>query len=63
MLQLHRVRLYLNQVSDLSPLVANSGIGDGDEVGLSSNPIDCTAQADNIQALRDRGVSLSSPCP
>jgi internalin A len=50
-------------VGDLSPLVANPGVGAGDTINLPGNPIDCAAQAANIQALRDRGVDLRVDCP
>jgi hypothetical protein len=49
-------------VEDLSPLVANAGLGAGDFVDVDGNPIDEVAQADNIAALCDRGVSLNPYC-
>ena len=53
-----------NAISDLSPLLANSGLGADDAISLRDNPIDCADQADNIQALLDRGVDLYVPqCP
>jgi len=52
-----------NGVTDLAPLVANEGIADGDYVDLVDNPIDETAQAENIAALCDRGVHLDPYCP
>ena len=55
---LNTLSLHSNQVGDLSPLVANPGLGDGDVVWLADNPIDMGAQAANIQALEDRGVTL-----
>lgn len=66
------VHLRNNQISDLSPLVANPGLGSGDVVDISPfpndprrgpNPIDCAAQASNIQELRDRGVTVEVDCP
>lgn len=59
------ITLSNNSVSDLRPLVANTGLGRNtwDEVWLDNNPIDCDAQADNIQALLDRGVFLYMGCP
>ena len=56
------VRLFSNDIRDISPLVANPGLDQGDEVVLIDNPLDCQAQADNIQALRDRGVEISTDC-
>ena len=47
-----------NQVSDLSALVANDGIGSGDTVGLTSNPLSQTAIDVQIPALEARGVTV-----
>ena len=33
-----------------------------DYVILTNNPIDCAAQADNLQALLERGVNVSTNC-
>jgi internalin A len=55
--------LQSNSVSDISPLVGNAGLGDGDQVAISQNPVDCTAQAANLQMLRTRGVDLFTDCP
>jgi Regulator of chromosome condensation (RCC1) repeat/Leucine Rich repeats (2 copies) len=52
-----------NQVTDLSPLVANVSLGYGTAIAIGSNPIDCTAQAQNIATLRARGVTLTADCP
>jgi hypothetical protein len=51
-----------NQIADLAPLVANAELGEGDSVYVDDNPIDEMAQADNIAALCDRGVSLDPYC-
>ncbi len=53
--------LYLsaNQISDISPLVENSGLGVGDEVWLEINNLDLSEGSEdiqNIKALEDRGV-------
>jgi hypothetical protein len=58
--------MYNAEVTDLTPLVNNPGIGaegDEDTVNLNGNPIDCDEQAANIQELEDRGVNLSGLCP
>ena len=52
--------LYLarNQISDISPLVANSGLGEGDEVWLGNNNLDLSEGSEdleNITALEDGG--------
>jgi alpha-tubulin suppressor-like RCC1 family protein len=52
-----------NQITDLSPLVANVSLGYGTGIAIESNPIDCTAQAQNIATLRARGVTLTTDCP
>ena len=60
---LERLTAHGNQITDLAPLVANSGLGTGDYVELIGNPLDCTAQRANIDALTSRGVSLHTDCP
>jgi hypothetical protein len=52
-----------NQITDLSPLVANTFLGYGTAIAIGGNPIDCTAQAQNIATLRARGVTLTTDCP
>jgi hypothetical protein len=61
--KLSYVDLSMNEISDISPLVDNEGMGDGDTIYMTSNPINCTDQAANIQALRNRGVDLVVDCP
>jgi hypothetical protein len=56
------VYMYAAEVTDLTPLVDNPGIGSDDEVNVNGNPIDCEAQAANIQELEDREVRLVHPC-
>ena len=51
-----------NEISDISPLVDNTGLGRGDKINLRFNPLDLTpdSQAMNdIQTLLDRGVEVS----
>jgi len=57
------LNLSSNEIRDIGPLVDNPGIGEGDRVSIGDNPIDCTEQASNIQALLDRGVELTVYCP
>ena len=40
-----------NEISDLSPLADNGGVGEGDSVYLGANPIDCQDQAEQYDAL------------
>ena len=54
--QLTLLYLVNNQISDLSPLVANTGIDAEDEVDLRNNPLSPTALSEQIPALQARGV-------
>ena len=53
-------RLYLakNQVSNISPLVDNSGMGEGTVVDLMDNPLNDEAYDIHIPALQERGVTV-----
>jgi hypothetical protein len=64
--------LGLNYIQDIQPLVANAGLGSGDNIYLYDNPLTCTSCCDHITALTDRGASVDSgtscdgytcPCP
>ena len=52
--------LYLrnNSISDLSPLVANTGLGRGDEINVTKNPLSATSINTHIPALQGRGVNV-----
>ena len=52
--------LYLsrNNVSDLSPLVTNTGLGSGDEIDVRSNPLNATSINTHISVLQGRGVNV-----
>ncbi|MFC1651004.1 leucine-rich repeat domain-containing protein [Candidatus Latescibacterota bacterium] len=58
------VRIHLglsnNQISDISSLVNNNGIGEGDGVDLSGNPLSDEAYNNQIPALQARGVYVFS---
>ena len=58
LINLERLRLFNNKISDLSPLVANTGLGSGDEVTLGGNPLSDVSINRHIPALRDRGVRV-----
>ena len=47
-----------NNISDISPLVANTGLGTGDHVHLWGNPLSSLSLNAYIPALRDRGVRV-----
>jgi Leucine-rich repeat (LRR) protein len=48
-----------NQISDISPLVQNEGLGAGDEVTLSSNPLSSDSINIYIPELEARGVTVN----
>jgi len=51
-----------NEIVDLTALVDNPGIDAGDKISVTSNPLDCEEQAENIAELLDRGVLLETDC-
>ena len=61
------LKLLSNQISDISPLVANPGLGDGDEVDVIGNPLSYQSINTHIPALQSRGVIVcllyTSPSP
>ncbi len=61
LVNLTRLRLWDNQISDILPLVNNSGLGDGDYVGLCGNPLNETSINEYIPILRARGVHVHWP--
>jgi len=55
------IHLNENQISDISALVENSGLGLGDRVWLENNNLDLgegSEDMDNIRALEVRGVDV-----
>jgi hypothetical protein len=47
-----------NQISDIQPLVNNSGLGNGDTLDITCNKLD-SGDMDNINALINRGVNVT----
>ena len=47
-----------NNISDLSPLVANMGLGKGDEVYVQGNPLSYLSIHTHIPTLKNRGVKI-----
>ena len=45
-------------ISDIAPLVANTGLGNGNQVDVRSNPLSATSLNTHIPALQDRGVAV-----
>ena len=56
--ELQELNLKKNQISDISPIVNNPSIGEGDEVDLRDNPLDDEAYNKHIPALQERGVEV-----
>lgn len=48
-----------NQISDIGPLVSNPGLGDGDIVTLTNNPLSTESLQTHIPKLQSRGVDVS----
>lgn len=51
--------LFLNPITDIQALVDNTGLGQGDRVELSKRYLTSQKAQQQVQALRNRGVSLS----
>ena len=47
-----------NQISDITPLVGNVGLGEGDEVDLQGNPLSTESVNTLIPQLEARGVTI-----
>ena len=47
-----------NNISDIAPLVANTGLSSGDEVHIQGNPLSYTSIYTHIPALQERGVEV-----
>ena len=52
------LRLPTNNISDISPLVANTGLGSGDEVYILGNPLSYPSIYTHIPVLQERGVEV-----
>ena len=57
--RLSLIELDDNDVADISPLIANAGIGLGDQVFLSGNPLSSASIAGSIPELREKGAFVS----
>jgi len=55
---LTHLRLDDNHISDISPLVKNSGLSDGDYVDLMNNPLSNESLDTYIPQLEERGVEV-----
>ena len=57
-----RLNLDRNQISDLFPLLENSGLGKEDQLDLNGNNLDLlegSEDMENIRKLEERGVEVS----
>ena len=52
------VGLWDNNISDIAPLVANRGLGQGEEVNVGENPLSDTSIHTHIPALQSRGIEV-----
>ena len=52
------LKLSVNLISDLSPLVANTGLGDGDYIYVTENPLNEASINTHIPTLQSRGVTV-----
>ena len=59
--KLTTLNLGANSISDILPLVSNTGLGTGDQVSLGGNSLSYPSIYTHIPALRTRGVSVSVP--
>lgn len=58
---LQTIKIPGNHIDDIAPLVANAGIGAGDELDLNWNNLDLSLGSDNmndVETLRNRGVTV-----
>jgi len=55
---LELLSLWGNKITDLSPLVLNSGLSEGDMVELVDNPLSETSIKVYIPQLEERGVTV-----
>ena len=55
---LTKLHLWGNSISDISPLVANTGLGHGDEILVQRNPLSYLSIHTHIPTLQLRGVTV-----
>jgi hypothetical protein len=60
---LHTLQVGYTGITRIDALVANEGLGDGDEVGVTNSSLICDATIqEHVQALIERGVILTHDC-
>ena len=62
LINLRDLSLAGNRITDIGALVNNPGLGTGDDVQLSNNPLSNQACNVDIPILQGRGVTVSSDC-
>ena len=58
MTSLRYVHLLNNAIEDISPLLGNTGLGGGDYLNLSGNPLNDESAGAHVSMLRGRGVDV-----
>ena len=58
LINLRSLTLSDNSISDIAPLVSNMGLGSGDAIDISNNPLSDTSLNIHIPALQGRGVTV-----
>ena len=58
LVNLKDLNLGINEITDISPLVRNSGLSQGDVVGLTGNQLSSKSLRDYIPQLKERGVNV-----
>jgi hypothetical protein len=61
LIQLTRLYLSDNSISDISALVANTGLGNGDTINLRGNRLSSLSSGTHIPTLQSRGVTVDVP--
>ena len=51
--------LHRNKISDVAPLATNTGLGSGDQVDVTGNPLNDASINTHIPALQNKGVDVS----
>ncbi len=58
LMRIQSITIQDNPITNISPLVSNSGLARGDVVFLSSNALDKASMNVHIPALKERGVTI-----
>jgi len=58
LINLNKLALRQNSITDISPLLDNSGLGTGDTIWLYENPLSQQSREDYVDTLRARGATV-----